>query len=90
MQPPEPREHRHGEGGRSKSKFNFILSYLIVLFFGFSFFNPNYLEIEKYLILKFHAPMIQNILIGNLKLPEVLVFFHLSYYGIIFSFEVQV
>ena len=34
--------------GRSKSKFNIILSHLILLFFeGSGFHNPNYLEINK-------------------------------------------
>ena len=62
----QPREHRLGEAiqGRSKSKFNIILSYLIVMFF---LGNQKYLEIKKDIISKFLAQLIQNILIGNFQ-----------------------
>ena len=72
IQPPgEPREHHLGEvlQGRSRSKFNIILYYLIwkLCFFGSGFNNPNYLVIKKDLISKLLDSMIQNILIGKFK-----------------------
>ena len=47
----EPQEHHLDEvlKGRSKSKFNIILSYSIVPFFSSGFHKPNYLEIKKIL-----------------------------------------
>ena len=48
-----------------------IIWYYIILFNSFfggsGFHNPNYLEIKKDLISKFHATMIQNILIWNFQ-----------------------
>ena len=45
-----------------------MLSYLIVLFFlGSGSHNQNYLQIKKDLISKFHAPMIQNVLVGTFE-----------------------
>ena len=37
------------------------------IFLGSGIHNPNYLDIKKDLISKFHAPMIQNIPIGNFQ-----------------------
>ena len=66
LQPPgEPRKYRLGEGRNP----NLILYNLIdsSVFLGSGFHNPNYLEIKKYIISTFLAPMFQNISIGNIQ-----------------------
>ena len=58
-------------GDRHPNNINYIILFYILsfssLFLGSGFYNPNHLEIQKELILKFLAPKIQNILIGNFQ-----------------------
>ena len=70
--PGEPHNYHLGEvlQRRSKAKFNIILSYMIVLFFGGSDFHNTKSNIEMSKISYFINPctiMIQNISIGNFQ-----------------------